>query len=80
VVDCVGPQSAAELQENAEKAGFGLGRREEMPYEKTFAWVPANARRFRVPVPYTHPSGAVIWVQLDEVVERAIGKILDWQA
>jgi hypothetical protein len=68
----VGPLNAAELQENAGKAGFGLGRREEMPYEKTFAWVLANARRFRVPVPYEHPSGAVIWVQLDDAVERAV--------
>jgi hypothetical protein len=34
------------------------------PYKKTFAWVLENARRLRLPVPYTHPSGAVIWVRL----------------
>jgi hypothetical protein len=58
LVDCVGPLSAAELQENAGKAGFALGRGEEMPYEKTFAWVLEEARRFQTPVPYAHPSGA----------------------
>jgi hypothetical protein len=41
-------------------------------YKYTFAWVLANARRFKTPVPYRHPSGAVIWVALDEATERAV--------
>ncbi|HEY4230276.1 MAG TPA: ASCH domain-containing protein [Thermoanaerobaculia bacterium] len=31
-----------------------------------FAWVLADVRRLVPPVPYTHPSGAVTWVKLDE--------------
>jgi hypothetical protein len=30
-------------------------------YENTFSCVLANARRFKTPVPYKHPSGAVIY-------------------
>lgn len=30
-----------------------------------YAWVLSNAKRFKEPIPYTHPKGAVIWVKLD---------------
>lgn len=29
-----------------------------------YAWVLKNAKRFKEPIPYTHPKGAVIWVKL----------------
>lgn len=29
-----------------------------------YAWVIENPKRFKVPIPYTHPKGAVIWVNL----------------
>src|ERR1039457_2401984 len=32
----------------------------------------AKPRRLKQPVPYEHPSGAVIWVNLEENVERQI--------
>jgi hypothetical protein len=38
----------------------------------TRPWVLANARRLRQPVPYRHPSGAVIWVTLDPEVITGI--------
>lgn len=34
-------------------------------------WVLANARPLAAPVPYQHPSGAVIWVNLDDSVAAA---------
>ena len=42
------------------------------PYE--YAWVLANARAFREGIPYRHPLGAVIWVNLSpSVVSRGQG-------
>lgn len=35
-----------------------------LPYKKTFAWVINNAERFDVPIPYKHPKGAIIWVNI----------------
>jgi hypothetical protein len=43
-------------------------------YRNTYAWVLKNPRRLKKTVPYKHPSGAVIWVKLDGIVERAIRK------
>jgi len=33
-------------------------------YPRMFAWVLQDARRFDAPIPYRHPPGAVIWVNL----------------
>ena len=38
---------------------FDLGR-----YKEIFAWVFEDAQLYRSPIPYTHPQGAVIWVNL----------------
>jgi hypothetical protein len=35
-------------------------------------WVFANARSLRKPVPYVHPSGAVIWVNLEPDVAAKV--------
>ena len=35
-------------------------------------WVLANIHTLRRPVPYNHPSGAVIWVTLDPDVVRSV--------
>ena len=39
----------------------------ELPYPKTYAWVLANAKRLPQPVPYVHPQGAILWVNLDSL-------------
>ncbi len=36
----------------------------DAPYERIHAWVLANPVRWAEPVPYVHPRGAVIWVNL----------------
>jgi hypothetical protein len=74
VVDVVGPLTLAELQKNAKRAG---SRAEQLHYETTFAWVLRNARRLPKPVPYRHPSGAVIWVVLEPSVVRRLGRASD---
>jgi hypothetical protein len=35
-----------------------------MPYRTTFAWELEDARRYDRPLTYSHPAGAVIWVNL----------------
>ncbi|WP_374329839.1 hypothetical protein [Aestuariivirga sp.] len=39
-------------------------------------WVLENARAFARPVPYEHPSGAVVWVRFEETVSDAIAVML----
>lgn len=39
-----------------------------LSYKKPHAWVFANPILFEKPIPYTHPQGAVIWVNLDGIV------------
>lgn len=34
------------------------------PYNRIYAWEIRNAKRFEKPIPYIHPLGAVIWVDL----------------
>ena len=45
-------------------------------YRQTYAWVLEKPRYLKRPVPYQHPQGAVIWVCLDDQVERKIIKQL----
>jgi hypothetical protein len=35
-------------------------------------WVLAEARPLTQPVPYTHPNGAVVWVNLDDAVSARV--------
>jgi hypothetical protein len=70
VVDVLGPLTLAELRRNAALTGFRPNR---LPYATTYAWVLRDARRLAEPVPYEHPSGAVIWVRLEASVLRQLG-------
>lgn len=64
LVDVVGPLSLTELRRHACKAGARPSEFASLPYQHTFAWVLRDAKPFRPPVPYRHPSGAIIWVRL----------------
>ena len=39
-----------------------------------FPWLIVDTRRLSSPVPYTHPNGAVTWVDLDTAVTQAISR------
>ncbi|MFP3728383.1 ASCH domain-containing protein [Priestia filamentosa] len=41
------------------------GGKECLPYKKTYGWVLKNPHIFDQPIPYKHPQGAVIWVNLN---------------
>lgn len=36
-----------------------------LPYKNTYAWVLQNPQKYNNPIPYKHPMGAVIWVNID---------------
>lgn len=36
-----------------------------LPYKNTYAWVICNAKKYEIPIPYKHPMGAVIWVNIE---------------
>lgn len=73
VVDSRGPLSRAEMLANVALHRIEPARIESGAVDKwKYAWVLRNVRRLTRPVPYTHPSGAVIWVALDASVERQI--------
>ena len=76
VVDCLGPLTAEEFRKNARKPGLKPSEAVLGYYKKTFAWVVANQRWLKAPVPYVHPSGAVIWVKLDAGTERRVKRAL----
>jgi hypothetical protein len=57
---------------NAVKAGMRPSEAVLGYYRHTYAWVVANPRTLRRPVPYTHPSGAIVWVSLEDRVRRKI--------
>jgi len=43
-------------------------------YGRPHAWVMRNTKRFDNPIPYKHPRGAVIWVNLpDNILEGVRG-------
>lgn len=73
LVDVVGPLSIADLKRTTRRhcvPARQLGRK--TPYKRTHAWVLANARRLKKPVPYKHPQGAVIWVKLNSTVSKRV--------
>ncbi|WP_064091737.1 ASCH domain-containing protein [Rossellomorea aquimaris] len=38
----------------------------ELPYKNTYAWVLEKPEIYENPIPYKHPMGAVIWVDLSK--------------
>lgn len=58
---------ALTLKEYQESQSFHCipeGLTQTAPYKNIYAWELKNAVRFEKPIPYSHPQGAVIWVNL----------------
>lgn len=71
-----GPLSLTELRRTTSRHRVPVAHfKDGLPYRKTYAWVFRAARRLPRPVLYNHPSGAVIWVNLNSSVVKAIGRI-----
>lgn len=76
LVDCIGPWSTCVFKDNAQRAGINPEKAKLGYYKQTYAWAMAEPRRLTKPIPYTHPSGAIIWVRLDAGVETKIQRAL----
>lgn len=60
-----GPLMLNEYKNNYRK--IGIAKKDDikkLPYNRTYAWIMAKAKRLKRPLPYKHPQGAVIWVKL----------------
>ncbi|MEZ9141666.1 MULTISPECIES: ASCH domain-containing protein [unclassified Shewanella] len=65
VVDCIGPLSVTELLLNSNKHGISEAQIADGLLDKwNYAWVLEEIEAFEDPIEYSHPSGAVIWVNL----------------
>jgi predicted kinase len=72
VVDCIPILTDEQFRRNARKTGSKPSEVSLGYYKNTFAWVLANPQYLKAPVPYKHPTGAIIWVKLDAQVEKAV--------
>lgn len=72
IVDSEGPLSRIQRVEAADRKQILACEIDEDMYDTVYAWKIENVVRFSEPVPYKHPSGAVIWVTLQEDVKKNI--------
>lgn len=72
LVDCLGPFTETELRQQRDKHAITEERLPDNAWMSKWnhAWVLANVELLPEPVPYTHPSGAVTWVNIDEQEPR----------
>ena len=79
VTGCRGPLDLDELRSDADKHRVPIVEFESGRAAKwTTAWELADAQLLPTPVPYRHPYGAVIWVNLEDGVAAAVeGQIED---
>ena len=74
--DVIGPLSISKLKRSRSFHAIPPNRfKTGSPYPSTYAWVLNNVRRLNKPVPYDHPKGAVIWVNLPTAVVNKIRRV-----
>ena len=66
LVDCLALTPDTYYQAESQHGISGTSDR-PLPYRRLYAWVLKNPERFAVPQPYSHPQGAVIWVNLPQI-------------
>lgn len=57
-----------EYQNGSHRHCVNSGDTSQLPYKKTYAWVLNNPIIYETPIPYQHPMGAVIWVDLSKAI------------
>ena len=70
LLDVIGPLRYGEYRRNARKWGGKPSEVSRADHLQFYAWVLRKAKRFRSPVPYRHPNGAIIWVRLTKKALR----------
>jgi len=69
LVDCKGPLTLKAYKANARKAGMKASDISRS-YLPAYAWVLKNPKKFRKPIKYKHPSGAISWVNVKRQSNR----------
>lgn len=69
-----GPLTKAQLHSHFDKHKVGPELINNDNYKWFHAWQITEVKRFDTPVRYSHPNGAVIWVNLDEEAKAAVQK------
>jgi hypothetical protein len=67
LVDCLGPLTIRQYRKFAPKIGLRpseVGYR--LPYTRTFGWLISDAKRFKKPIEFRNPPGAVVWVRVPD--------------
>jgi hypothetical protein len=64
IVGIDGPLTLSDLVENEARHLVTIGKSSPIRYKSVYAWVMARPHRYEKPVPYSHPQGAVIWVNI----------------
>ncbi|SME50268.1 ASCH domain protein [Bacillus cereus] len=77
LVDCI-PLTKEAFNSTHEHHKIPVNGDTEPPYKKTHAWVFRNPVIFPKPIPYSHPLGAVIWINIKENIEVKDDDIRDW--
>lgn len=77
LVDCI-PLTREAFNRTHEHHKIPVNGDTEPPYKKTHAWVLENPVIFPKPIPYSHPLGAVIWINIKETIEVKENDIRDW--
>lgn len=73
ITGCTGALSLDQLRADSDKHRVPIEEFESGRAAKwTTAWELSDAQALRTPVPYKHPFGAVIWVNLDPGVQAAV--------
>lgn len=67
MVDCHGPLSPEDLRQSRDyhRITDSVLPDDKWMHKWRYAWILNNVHAFEKPVPYQHPNGAVIWVDLD---------------
>lgn len=75
LVDSIGPLTQDQMLATGERHRIEHDRVVSGAVDKwRYAWVLRDIRVLARPVPYVHPSGAVIWVSLDDAAQARLNE------
>lgn len=66
IVDCK-ELSWEEYQKSEQYHCIPKEKRLNTHYKRIYAWILKNPKVFEEPIPYQHPKGAIIWVNIKEI-------------
>jgi hypothetical protein len=79
IVDCI-ELTMEDYQQNSVRHCVTSERSLQLPYKKTYAWVLEDPIVLETPLPYKHPRGAVIWVDLEKATKGEHAEIIETES